>query len=416
MKSKITNTERNFGYYLGTLVLLYFIGQAFLTLKSCTGALVQRTETVTIEKQKILHVCSKHKEGINEFNLLGTKATFDKDGTIYFYIGDLTGLDKVGFREAIYHGFNEWAKTGYKFKEVFSPHLAYISFTTVSGCIFSEGEGAHAHAPKTKEAGAIHINPLVDWSGNHPKFGMTHEIGHTLGLYHSNEKDAIMYPYSAIDSPIHLHYDDLQGFYSMYPKKHNKEKTNEELAYSDYSIAMWLLKSFEGLHFKPYWDVIQYTNGWGMRTNNPKETIDIHEANERTLKEYNRVYNDISIRYPNLGRWERLILSCMDYNVGNFGKRLDKAIKSGDKKSIAKMMRKYVHDSKGNKLKGLVRRRNKEVELFLSDIPKRQRIAKQLKQEVENHIAKANIEKVKKTAVTQVIVNIKNVDQESFLD
>lgn len=53
MKSKITNTERNFGYYLGTLVLLYFIGQAFLTLKSCTGALVQRTETVKIDNKLI---------------------------------------------------------------------------------------------------------------------------------------------------------------------------------------------------------------------------------------------------------------------------------------------------------------------------------------------------------------------------
>ena len=158
---------------------------------------------------------------------------------------------------------------------------------------------------------------------------------------------------------------------------------------TDYQIAMWLLKSCESFHPKAYWDVTQWTIGWGTKSTKG-ETITLAEANKRTAKEYDRVYNDLHKRFPNVSRWDLLILAVMDYNVGAFGPNLEAAIKSNDRQLIVRYIKKYVYDSKGVKREGLINRRNKEAKLYMANKEQRQIIGQQLRKEVIKHITKNN--------------------------
>ena len=46
-----------------------------------------------------------------------------------------------------------------------------------------------------------------------------HELGHSLGLEHSSQKGAIMYPiYSGYHPGLHLHRDDILGIQQLYGK------------------------------------------------------------------------------------------------------------------------------------------------------------------------------------------------------
>ena len=42
-----------------------------------------------------------------------------------------------------------------------------------------------------------------------------HEIGHALGLDHSDVKDAVMWPLAKFGTPV-LHQDDIDGIHSLY--------------------------------------------------------------------------------------------------------------------------------------------------------------------------------------------------------
>uniref|UniRef100_A0A8C2RKQ5 Matrix metalloproteinase-14 n=1 Tax=Capra hircus TaxID=9925 RepID=A0A8C2RKQ5_CAPHI len=97
---------------------------------------------------------------------------------------------------------------------------------------------AHAFAPGAGLGGDAHFDEAETWTkgrkGPNLFLVAVHEIGHSLGLGHSSDTSAIMFPsYRHIDYKIfHLSADDIHGIQSLYgrPEKHqvpsNPSSTN----------------------------------------------------------------------------------------------------------------------------------------------------------------------------------------------
>lgn len=80
---------------------------------------------------------------------------------------------------------------------------------------------AHAFFP---EGGTMHVDADEDWTLGPPSAGQedlglvaAHEIGHLLGLAHSENVDAVMYAYARPWNPRVLHSDDIAAIRAMYP-------------------------------------------------------------------------------------------------------------------------------------------------------------------------------------------------------
>lgn len=94
---------------------------------------------------------------------------------------------------------------------------------------------AHAFTPRM-DGGCveIHLDSQEDWdfgfnipppNGKTSLFStLVHEIGHTLGLGHSSNPNAIMYAYYNPTSPVQLNTDDINGIQFLYGLK-NKYTT-----------------------------------------------------------------------------------------------------------------------------------------------------------------------------------------------
>ncbi|KAF3444902.1 hypothetical protein FNV43_RR14595 [Rhamnella rubrinervis] len=142
------------------------------------------------------------------------------------------GLNFDDVRAAVRSAFNEWsANSKFTFNERSSPEFVttdiYISFQTGDhgdGYPFDGNGGilAHAAAPV---GGNMHIDGDESWSTSDTitpdkvdLMSVTlHEIGHLLGLLHSEDTSAVMYPYFDYGA-IHRHLedDDKKGIQALY--------------------------------------------------------------------------------------------------------------------------------------------------------------------------------------------------------
>ena len=79
---------------------------------------------------------------------------------------------------------------------------------------------AHAFFPKS---GVVHFDDDEEFViGNDRSTELfivaAHEFGHTLGISHSNVKDALMAPYYRYENPLTLHPDDIAAVQYIYGK------------------------------------------------------------------------------------------------------------------------------------------------------------------------------------------------------
>lgn len=169
--------------------------------------------------------------GVAEFTTLGSP--WDHTNLTYFFrngTGDIAGTaEQRAFRDA----FALWAGvTTLTFAEVFSADPADIIVEFAFG---EHGDGfpfdgpygllAHAFSPAAGIGGDAHFDEGETWTmatrsdSNQPMDLVTiaaHEIGHSLGLGHSDDPDALMFP-TYFTSHRFLGRDDVNGIQSLYP-------------------------------------------------------------------------------------------------------------------------------------------------------------------------------------------------------
>lgn len=149
---------------------------------------------------------------------------------LYYYINNTSNhLTYYEREQAIQNAFAQWEQyTTLTFVQVNNPTIAdlHIRWTTGDhgdGHPFDGSSGvlAHAYYPPPSGgsyAGDLHFDDDENWSIGNAGIDLEsvalHEIGHLLGIEHSNDPNAVMYPYYNYNRT--LHYDDVMAVQQLY--------------------------------------------------------------------------------------------------------------------------------------------------------------------------------------------------------
>ena len=127
------------------------------------------------------------------------------------------------------------------------------------------------------------------------------------------------------------------------------------------------IKNVEGFRAKAYWDIKQYTNGYGTEAKSPDEVITEAEA-ERRLREKLQETQDYVSAYLQKNGYDFTqgqldALTSFTYNLGPGGL---KQLTNNGTRSLDEIKAKLVEYNKagGEVLAGLVKRRSQELEMF----------------------------------------------------
>ncbi|XP_069495155.1 matrilysin [Ambystoma mexicanum] len=135
-------------------------------------------------------------------------------------------------RQIIQRAFDVWAEvTPLSFRRVNSRNadivIQFASGSHGDGLPF-DGQGnvlAHAYAPGPGIGGDAHFDEDEKWTttqlGTNLFLVAAHEFGHSLGLSHSEDPSALMYPFYAYvrTNNYHLPRDDVRGIQSLYGRR-----------------------------------------------------------------------------------------------------------------------------------------------------------------------------------------------------
>lgn len=133
------------------------------------------------------------------------------------------------------------------------------------------------------------------------------------------------------------------------------------------SVDPWLVakvKGFEGFKPQPYWDVRQWTSGYGTR-GRQGETVTPEVAEQRLNDELAKAQAIVDGFHPGLPQGTRNALTSLTFNAGADWTTggLGEAVKSGDVNLIRDRFLQY-NKAGGEYLPGLANRRQAEAEWF----------------------------------------------------
>ncbi|CAB1348048.1 unnamed protein product [Coregonus sp. 'balchen'] len=136
-------------------------------------------------------------------------------------------LKKADVDRAIRNAFNIWADvTPLTFKKLHEGKAdIMIAFETKEHGDFNPFDGpdgllAHAHPPGRDIGGDTHFDEDEHWSKDSDSYNLflvaTHGFGHALGLSHSSDPGALMYPVYSYGQGYPLSVDDITGIQALY--------------------------------------------------------------------------------------------------------------------------------------------------------------------------------------------------------
>lgn len=125
------------------------------------------------------------------------------------------------------------------------------------------------------------------------------------------------------------------------------------------------IKQFEGFHKNPYWDVRQFTVGYGTRARDRNDLVDEAEADRRLRSEIANAAGLVDRFAPHLDPGTRAALTSLTFNAGPKWQQsgLGAAIKAGDMDAARASFLQYAN-ADGQHLPGLANRRQQEVSWF----------------------------------------------------
>ncbi|NWX83811.1 MMP3 protein, partial [Nothoprocta pentlandii] len=175
------------------------------------------------------------------FSTFAGEPKWTKQVLTYRILNYTPDLHPADVDAAIKKAFNVWSSvTPLKFIKEENDHAdIMISFAARGHNDFIPFDGpggsiAHAYAPGTDFGGDAHFDEDETWTisteGTNLFYVALHEFGHSLGLFHSKDPEALMYPiYRKSDpSAFPLHQDDIYGIQYLYGHSPNTYSDQKE--------------------------------------------------------------------------------------------------------------------------------------------------------------------------------------------
>ncbi|XP_060681767.1 macrophage metalloelastase-like isoform X2 [Hemiscyllium ocellatum] len=135
-------------------------------------------------------------------------------------------LSEATVDEVLRRGFKHWSDvTPLSFRKtdaIADIEIIFSSGEHGDGVPFDGSGGvlAHAFAPGPGLGGDAHFDDAEIWTtgndGINLEIVVTHEVGHSLGLGHSNKRDAVMFATYFFRDPFMLSPDDVRGIQFLY--------------------------------------------------------------------------------------------------------------------------------------------------------------------------------------------------------
>lgn len=172
---------------------------------------------------------------VGEYNLFPRNLKWPNTNLTFRIVNYTPDLNKADVDKAIRKAFNIWSDvTPLTFKKIYEGNAdIMISFGTKEHGDFNPFDGpngllAHAYPPGRDIGGDTHFDEDEHWSKDSSEYNLflvaTHEFGHALGLSHSNDPGALMFPVYSYGTGYPLAEDDIKGIQALYGPNPDSKK------------------------------------------------------------------------------------------------------------------------------------------------------------------------------------------------